>query len=616
MTADPAVWNWGPHLELRFAAEGFGSVMAVLVPVIAIPVITYAAVHEPREGKRRLIALLVAFVAAMELLVLAADFLTLLIGWELVGACSWALIGHDWRDPATAPAARRAFLVTRFGDLGLYIAAAAAMAGSGSLAFRDLGALHGAALHVAAAGILLAAMAKSAQMPFSPWLFSAMVGPTPVSALLHSATMVAAGAYLLIRLAPALASADWLLPATAAVGLVTTFAGALVALAQRDIKLALAGSTSSQYGLMFVAVGAGSTAAAGTHLVTHAAFKALLFLGAGIAIQAAGTRDLARLRLGKAMPWGAAAFAIGALALAAVPPLGGAFSKELVLHAAWEHSRWVGVAVLGSGAFTALYAARLHLLAFGPGERRLAPRPSRLELVSVWMLAAISIGLGVLWLPAIRAEIRQLMGVSLDPGPLGELALGLIASAVGVAAGVLLLRRRALFTLGLDSRVQDAIAGWFALPVLGRRLVVGPALGLSAALASFDARVVDAGVRAAGVFGTWISRRLASAGEWSLDGLVQRLTALFNMVARLLSSIVEWSIDRLVGLVAILFEALAGGSEIVDDGAIDVTVERTAQGVARAGEAMRRLQTGLAHQYFLIVALGLAGAVALALFTR
>lgn len=585
-----AVWNWGPRLELRLAAEGFGAVMAVLVPAIAIPVIAYAAVHEPREGKGRLIALLVAFVAAMELLVLAADLLTLLIGWELVGACSWALIGHEWRDPATAPAARQAFLVTRFGDLGLYVAAAAAMAGTGSLSFSDLGALHGPALQVVAAGVLVAAMAKSAQVPFSPWLFAAMAGPTPVSALLHSATMVAAGAYLLIRLAPALASASWFLPSTVVVGLLTTFVGALVALAQRDIKLALAGSTASQYGLMFVAVGAGSTVAAGAHLVTHAAFKALLFLGAGIAIRAAGTRDLARLRVGRALPTAAAAFAIGALALAAVPPLGGAFSKELVVNAAWDYSSWLGIAVLGSGLLTALYASRLHLLAFGPGELRTARPPSRVELVSVWMLAAISTGLGALWIPVVRGGIGQLTGVGLDLGPLGGLALGIAAAVLGVAAGALLLRRRALLTLGLGSSVQAAMAGWLGLPALGGRLVVRPALGLAGALASFDARVVDAGVRAAGAFGAWIARVLASTGEWSIDSIVQRVTT--------------------------LFDALARRSGIVDDGAIDVTVERAAQGVGWAGETARRLQTGLAHQYFLIVAFGILGAVALALFTR
>ena len=189
-------WTWGAGLDLSVSVTDFGRVMVVLVPLIAAAVIGFAATNS--EGDRAIIKLLVVltwFVAAMELLVIANDFLTLLIGWELVGAASWGLIGHNWRDPDRPRSAREAFVTTRFGDLGIYVAAGAVFAATGSFRYDDLGSASPGWLAIVAGGLILAAAAKSAQVPFSPWLFSAMAGPTPVSALLHSATMVAAGAY-------------------------------------------------------------------------------------------------------------------------------------------------------------------------------------------------------------------------------------------------------------------------------------------------------------------------------------------------------------------------------------------------------------------------------------
>jgi len=329
-----ASFGWGAGLELTLDAVGLSRVMALLVPVIAAPVTAYAAFHEPEHGLGRLVGMLTAFVGAMELLVLASDLLTLLIGWELVGVLSWALIGFEWRDTAKVQSAGQAFVPTRFGDLGLFLAAGAAFAASGSMRFDALGGLTGANLDVVAAGVLVAAIAKSGQLPFSPWLFSAMAGPTPVSALLHSATMIAAGAYALARLQPALSQASWFGPAVLGIGLATALAGGVVALLQDHGKRVLAASTSAQYGLMFVAVGAGFPGAAGAHLVTQAFFKALLFLTIGVAITAAGTADITRMRLGRALPAVAAASLVGSLALAAVPPLGGAWTKEAIVAAA------------------------------------------------------------------------------------------------------------------------------------------------------------------------------------------------------------------------------------------------------------------------------------------
>lgn len=582
-----ASWSWGPHLALELAIGDLGRVMAVLVPAIAAPVILYAGATERGTALPRLLALLVGFTGAMELLVLAADFLTLLIGWELVGACSWALIGFEWRDAARPRAALDAFLTTRAGDLGLYLAAAAAFAGTGTLRFVGLGGLHGTALHAVAGGLLLAAAAKSAQLPFSPWLFRAMAGPTPASALLHSATMVAAGAYALARLAPLLAGASWLAPAIAGLGLATALAGGIVAGTQRDLKKALAASTSAQYGLMFVAIGTGFSSAAGAHLVAHAAFKALLFLGAGIALHAAGTLDVERLGLGRSLPRAAACFWIGALALAAVPPLGAAFTKEQIVAAADGAGTWMTVGVILAGALSAFYALRLALLGFGPTKRihatagiagREVDRPRAAALAGPVALAGVTLALSVLWLPGANAVVARFLGA---PLPAGNSAVAIIAVAAVVLAGAaaaLLWRRGHLARLGLSERVLRWSDEWLGLLPLARMVVARPTLFAARTLAAVDDRVVDAGIRGAAAVARALSRATAWWGERGVDGVVRALAG------------------AAVGL--------ASASRIADDRGIDPAVEGMARGIGVAGDRSRRLQTGLAHQYYVLLAAG------------
>ena len=589
-----AAWSWGPILAPELEVAGLGRIMVVLVPAIAAPVVAYTASSERRRpGLARLLALLVAFTGAMELLVLAGDLLTLLVGWEVVGACSWALITHEWRDPAHPRAARDAFLTTRAGDLGLYLAAAAAFAGTGSLRFQDFGHLHGAPLHVVAAGLLLAAAAKSAQLPFSPWLYRAMAGPTPASALLHSATMVAAGAYALARLAPLLPGAGWLPGALVALGLATALAGGVVAALQHDLKKALAASTSAQYGLMFVAIGAGGPAAAGVHLVTHAAFKALLFLGAGVALHAAGTLELSDLALGRALRPTAVLFWTGALALAAVPPLGGAYSKEQIVAAAELVSPWVVLGVIVAGALSAVYAGRLALLAYGPLTERpdraaasALEAPARGESAALAVLAMFTVALGALWLPKVEVLVARQIGGAPVHGTtaIAVLALGAVALAAALVWG--LWRRGLLLTLGVPAPARAWVADWFALSTLARVAIVRPTLGLADALATVDARVVDVGVRAAARVGQMLSRGLAAWGEQGVDAMVRLTTGVGATAARI--------------------------SGVVDDRAVDAAVEQVARGIDAAGDGSRRLQTGLTHDYYAIVALGMIAIVAAA----
>lgn len=593
-----AAWPWGRVLMPILDVTAVAHAMIVVVPAIAMPVVLYAASSERESsGLPRLLAVLVGFTGAMELLLLAGDFLTLLVGWELVGACSWALIAHDWRDAERPRAARDAFLTTRAGDLGLYLATAAAFAGTGSLRFTAMPLLHGAALHVVAAGLLLATAAKSAQLPFSPWLYRAMVGPTPASALLHSATMVAAGAFALMRLAPAFSGVWWFAPMVLAIGLATALAGGVVASVQSDLKKALAASTSAQYGLMFVAVGAGVPAAAGVHLVTHAFFKALLFLGAGVAMHAAGTLDLGALALGGGLRRTAAFFWVGALALAAVPPLGGAYSKDQIVAAAEHAGPWAVMGVIVAGSLGTLYAGRLALLAYGPprpGARAPEPRSVRApqsEVVALAVLATATIALGVLWVPGAGNMLAAWMGGSLAQGSLWTTVVALAAVAVAAVLVWLLWRGEYLLTLRLPVAARDWIADWFALPLLTRAIVVRPMLALAESLAVIDERVVDAGVREAARVGRVASRTVARWGERGMDGVVHAMAALAVMAAR--------------------------ATGVADDRGIDASVAQVARAVGAAGKQSRRLQTGLTHQYYLIVAVGAVVIVAAtALWTR
>ena len=612
-------WRWSDTLELSVAVDGFARVMVVLIPVVAGPVLAYAAATV-EEGRTRLLALMLGFVAAMELLVVASDLLTLLLAWELIGAFSWALIGHGWRERSNGAAATQAFITTRIGDLGLYVAAGMTFAATGGLGYDDLAAVDGARQDALAAGLLLAVAAKSAQLPFSPWLFSAMAGPTPVSALLHSATLVSAGAYLLIRVAPALEPVGWFLPAVASLGMATALAGGVSAVLQSQAKRVLAASTSAQYGLMFVAVGAGSTAAAGAQLVTHAAFKSLLFLGAGVAIHAAGSGDLGRMGLGRMLPRIAGLSLVGVAALAAIPPLGGAWSKKEIGAAAAHSSMWLLIGVLVAGALTVAYAFRYQLLAFGrsPDDddigRRVAAQPTTAERWSLGVLAAITVALSVLWLPSSGRVLERATGGELYEAPLWELAVTLAVTGA-VAAGVFWAWRAHRLNPSAPEGHMGVVADWFGLARLSRMAVVDPTLALSRGLARFDDRIVDAGVRGAERLTRTLSRIAWGRAEWSLDAFVRGLAGAVGLGARGTRAADERSVDGAVRALAALTLKGADVSGVADDRVVDGAVEGSAWLVGVGGHASRKLQTGQAHHYYAIVAVGfvVAAAVLLAL---
>jgi len=318
-------------------------------------------------------AVLQLFVASMLLLVMADNLLLVYVAWELVGVCSFLLIGFYWEKRSATEAAKKAFVTTRIGDVGLLIGIILLWRAGGTFNIQELiqlaeeGEFSQPYLFTALAFIFIGCMGKSAQVPFHVWLPDAMEGPTPVSALIHAATMVVAGVYLTARLLPMFEIADGMLLVVTIVGLVTALLTGFIALAQTDIKKVLAYSTVGQLGFMFVALGAGEPAVAMFHLMTHAFFKALLFLGAGsVIIGTHHNQEMDRLGgLWRKMPITAGTFLIGSLALAGLPPLAGFWSKDEIFVVLSEHCGAWAVILLGiSAVVTAFYTTRLFIRTF------------------------------------------------------------------------------------------------------------------------------------------------------------------------------------------------------------------------------------------------------------
>ena len=325
------------------------------------------------EEERRYFAYIAFFVFSMLLLVEGGNLLMLLVGWGLVGLSSYLLIGFWHERPSAVRAAKKAFIMNAFGDATMALAFFILIAHTNSLSFAALNAhLSSTQANLVALGLLGGAVAKSAQIPLQTWLPDAMEGPTPVSALIHAATMVTAGVYLIARTHPIFEQARTIELIAAGTGALTLLVAGLIALVQTDIKRVIAYSTMSQIGYMFVGVGVGGYANGMFHLMTHAFFKALLFMTAGLAIHAiAGEQDIRKLRgLGRVMPFTKWCFLAGALALVGVPPFAGFFSKDPII-ASTLNIGWYGYVFYAcgiAGAFlTGLYTFRLWFLVF-PGE--------------------------------------------------------------------------------------------------------------------------------------------------------------------------------------------------------------------------------------------------------
>src|SRR5215470_7629617 len=360
--------------------------MAVLVSGVGAVIHIYSLGYmRDDEGKSRYFAALSLFMFAMLGIVLANNFVMLFISWELVGFTSYVLIGHWFYRDAAAAAANKAFITTRIGDFGFMIGILMVWMATGSIVFSEIApripalASHPAFVTIAALLIFCGAVGKSAQFPLHVWLPDAMEGPTPISALIHAATMVAAGVYMLVRVAFIIQASQTALLVVAWIGTITAVMAALIATQQNDIKRILAYSTLSQLGYMLTAVGLASNDAAMFHLFTHAFFKALLFLGAGsIIVMLHHEQDIWHMGgLSKKLPVTFVTFAVGALALIGCPPFSGFFSKDAILAIAYERNTAIFIAGLITAFLTAFYVVRLLVIVFFGESRSEAAQEGR-----------------------------------------------------------------------------------------------------------------------------------------------------------------------------------------------------------------------------------------------
>jgi NADH-quinone oxidoreductase subunit L len=577
------VYTWIPagdfQVPFSLAVDNLTAALLIVVCTVGMLVHVYSIGYMRGDpGYWRFFAYLNLFMFSMLLLVLANDLLVMFVAWELVGLCSYLLIGFWYRRQSAALAAKKAFVTNRVGDVGFALAVAALWTAFGTLDFGELfarfpGDLAGWQVTGIALLLFAGAVGKSAQFPLHVWLPDAMEGPTPVSALIHAATMVNAGVYMVARTSPIFAHSADTLAVIAGIGIFTAILAASIAFTQTDIKRVLAYSTLSQLGYMFAALGVGAFTAAIFHLVTHGFFKGLLFLGSGSVIHAVhDEQDMRKMGgLWRRIPWTYATMLVGALAIAGIPPLAGFFSKDEILAAAFKaggdasgfYLVWaVGFLVAG---MTAFYMFRLMGLTFW-GESRVdphvaehiheAPWSMRLPLV---LLAAASVGIGLaLGFPPETGAIHQWLGPIFE-GPLAILGAHEAPYAFFGLDGALAVASVAIALVGI-------LAAWRLFGV--------------------DLRVV----------------RLAPQRERVAE-LVRTLPAAATLYR---ASVNKWWFDDLNHL---LFVVIGGrvtdGLRWFDVHVIDGAVNSVAAVTVGAGRRIGHIQTGHVQNYALGIALGL-----------
>ena len=523
------------HIELSTWVDGITVVMITVVSIVALMVAVYSVGY--MHGEERYgwyFAALSLFAAVMLTLVLAKNLLVLYFAWEGVGLASFLLIGFYWERQAAAEAAKKAFITTRIGDVGLLIGIVLLWRSSGTFDIQEIihfaegGGFDQTYLTVSMLFLFAGAVGKSAQFPLHVWLPDAMEGPTPVSALIHAATMVVAGVYLVARMMPVFdlvpVARDYVLYT----GLVTAFMAATMGLVTSDIKRVLAFSTVSQLGFMFVALGLGSVTAAMFHLFTHAFFKALLFLGSGSVIHATHQQEVEHLgALRHKMPITTTTFAIGSLALAGIMPLAGFWSKDEILHLALSHGPLsVYVILAGTAVLTAIYSTRLVLLTFFGQPKDVhayehAHESPPLMTVPLMILATLAVVSGFV----VFTSVGQGLGFV---GGIGEVvfteepeafhfdamfAAGAVLSAlIGIGIGLAYWygdARRAVGARAWAPELHALLVRRYYLDELYQQIIDRVILGTANIVALFDKRVVnesgiDGGAQSVG----WLGLRL------------------------------------------------------------------------------------------------------------
>lgn len=519
--------------------DGLSAVMLVVVTGVSLLVQIYSWAYMKGDGGfARYYAYMSLFTASMLGLILADNLLLLFVFWELVGATSYFLIGFWFHRPAAAAAAKKAFIVTRFGDLGLLAALILIWDRTGTLNIAaintevvelvGLGILSQTMLTLFALGLAAGAIGKSAQFPLHFWLPDAMEGPTPVSALVHSATMVAAGVYLLARFFPVVEASEFASDFIAWIGAVTALGAALLAVVQTDIKRVLAYSTISQLAYMMFALGIGAYAAAVFHLMTHAFFKSLLFLGSGSVSHSTNTFDMRKMGgLRKVMPITYVTFLIGSLSLAGVIPLAGFWSKDEILIDAWKYNQAIFALGLAAAGLTAFYMFRAIALTFHgdykggeeppPGEHGADPahphESGRAITVPLLILAVMAVIAG--WI-TIDGEFQTwVLGALPEPEKgkflwdTGIFVASTLLAVAGIAAAIAIYVRREVDPDRIRQQplvapihrvlVRKYYADVFAEDILVRRVFHD---GIAKTSHAFDRYFIDGVVNGAG-YGTY-----------------------------------------------------------------------------------------------------------------
>jgi NADH-quinone oxidoreductase subunit L len=524
------LFTWVPVADLQvdfgLQLDALSVCFVLLITGVGLLIHLYSIgymAHDP--GRRRFFGYLNLFVAAMLLLVLADNYLGLYMGWEGVGLASYLLIGFWSHKPSAATAAKKAFVVNRVGDIGLAIALMVMWADIGTLSYAGVfeAAPQLSSGTVTAIGLLLllAACGKSAQFPLQSWLGDAMEGPTPVSALIHAATMVTAGVYLIVRSGPVFDLAPVAQTAVMIVGAITLLFGAIIGCAKDDIKKALAASTMSQIGYMVLAAGLGPAgyAIAIMHLLTHGFFKAGLFLGAGSVMH--GMNDETDMRryggLRKLMPVTFVTFGLGYLAIIGVPPFAGFFSKDAIIETAFAAGGVKGfllggVALLGAG-ITAFYMTRVMLLTFF-GDKRWAPHTEPHESPAVMTAPMVVLALGSIGAGGLLAIggtlthwLEPVVGVHeahhvIPVWAMTAITLAVVAAGVGIAY-------RAYATRAVPATAPVEVS---AVTVAARRDLYGDAFNEAALMRP----------------GQQLTRGLVTVDDKGIDGVASGLAALIG----------------------------------------------------------------------------------------
>ena len=517
----------GFQADMAFQLDQLSMVFVLLITIVGSLIHIYSIGYMSHDAdKRKFFGYLNLFVAAMLLLVLANNYLLLYVGWEGVGLASYLLIGFWQIKPTAAAAAKKAFIINRVGDVGLSLAIMVMFVTFGSVSFSDVfgQAAEASEGTLTAIGLLLllAACGKSAQFPLQAWLLDAMEGPTPVSALIHAATMVTAGVYLIVRSNAVFDRAVWAAGAVVLIGLITIFMGAIIGSAKDDIKKSLAGSTMSQIGYMIFAAGLGPIGYvfAIFHLLTHGVFKAGLFLGAGSVMH--GMKDNVNMRrygaLRGLMIITFVTFMAGYLAIMGIPPFAGFWSKDEIIHAAFERSWVIGAAAILGAGITGFYMTRMIAMTFfgkARWEEGVHPHESPAVMTIPLVILAIGstfLGMALLFWGNIETWLEPVVGFASNPTQLSSTALMAITLVVVLIGAFIGWRQYGAKPVPVDAPSGNWLTRAARRDLYGdlvnEVVVVRPSFTLARWLTWFDSSWIDGFVNGSAAFVGGASGRL------------------------------------------------------------------------------------------------------------